>query len=131
MRGMASFHFMSFLPSLRQPRTASMRLVKLADERTPFSLHKPLTKLIEMGPAAEPNAPNIGRMNTGCGVGMEALGSPICDHAMTPPLMTISGFAPKNAGFHSTRSASLPVSTEPIRCDIPWEIAGFMVYLEI
>ena len=66
-------------------------------------------------PAALPKLPNIGRMKTGCGVGNGlALGSPICDQAMMPPLMTISGFAPKNAGFHKTRSASLPVSTEPM-----------------
>lgn len=45
---------------------------------------------------------------TGSGVGMLALGSPILAHAITPPLMTISGFAPKKDGFQSTRSASLP-----------------------
>ena len=32
---------------------------------------------------------------------------------MNPPLMTSSGLTPKNAGFHSTRSASLPTSIEP------------------
>ena len=45
---------------------------------------------------------------TGSGVGMLAFGSPIFAHAITPPLMTISGFAPKKDGFHSTRSANLP-----------------------
>jgi hypothetical protein len=39
---------------------------------------------------------------------MLALASPICAHAMIPPLITSSGFAPKNPGFQSTRSASLP-----------------------
>jgi LDH2 family malate/lactate/ureidoglycolate dehydrogenase len=33
---------------------------------------------------------------------------------IVPPLMTQSGFTPKKAGDHSTRSASLPFSTEPI-----------------
>ena len=31
-----------------------------------------------------------------------------------PPLITRSGFTPKNAGDHSTRSASLPTAIEPI-----------------
>ena len=31
---------------------------------------------------------------------------------MNPPLTTISGLAPKKAGFHSTKSASLPGSIE-------------------
>ena len=37
--------------------------------------------------------------------------------AIMPPLITSSGFTPKKAGFHSTRSASLPVSIEPTSCD--------------
>ncbi len=35
---------------------------------------------------------------------------------------------PKNFGSHSTRSASLPTSTEPTSCSIPCEIAGLIVY---
>ena len=50
-------------------------------------------------------------------------------HAMRPPLTTSSGFTPKNAGFHSTRSASLPTSTEPTCSARPWAIAGLIVYL--
>ena len=86
-----------------------------------------------------PKEPNCGRMTTGCGVGMEALGSPIWAHAMEPPFITTwrrtrggsgvdsvkrtrvksvkceaagltSGLAPKKEGFHSTMSASLPTS---------------------
>ena len=69
-------------------------------------------------------------MKTGCGVGIEALGSPICAQAMKPPLMTSSGLAPKKAGFQRTRSASLPTSTEPIEvADMPWAMAGLIVYL--
>lgn len=45
---------------------------------------------------------------TGSGVGMLAFGSPMLAQAITPPLMTISGFAPKNDGFHRTRSANFP-----------------------
>ena len=39
------------------------------------------------------------------------------------------GLTPKKAGFHSTRSASLPTSTEPTHGEMPWVIAGLMVYL--
>lgn len=45
---------------------------------------------------------------TGSGVGMLAFGSPMFDQAITPPLITISGFVPKNDGFHTTRSANFP-----------------------
>jgi len=38
------------------------------------------------------------------------------------------GLTPKNAGDHSTRSASLPFSTEPISFDTPCAIAGFGVF---
>ena len=48
---------------------------------------------------------------------------------MVPPLMMQSGFTPKNAGDHSTRSAILPFSTEPMSFDTPCAIAGLMVYL--
>src|SRR5580692_7537469 len=98
MTGVASFHFMSFLPSLRQFETASTRLFKPYSSVTPLDFASLLTKLMEIGPGADPKAPNIGRIKTGCGVGMDALGSPICAHAIIPPLMTISGFAPNNAG---------------------------------
>ena len=43
----------------------------------------------------------MGRICTGCGVGMDALGSPICAHAMAPPLRMISGLAPKKAGLQA------------------------------
>ena len=39
---------------------------------------------------------------------MDAFGSPIGAQAIEPPLITRSGFTPKNAGDQSTRSASLP-----------------------
>src|SRR3954470_17056441 len=89
----------------------------------------PLTKAMLAPPHARPIAPNIGRMRTGWGVGIDALGSPICDQAMTPPLITISGLAPKNAGRHSARSASFPGSIEPMQWDIPCARAGLIVYL--
>src|SRR5271155_4095593 len=76
-----------------------------------------------------PKAANIGWYCTGCGVGIDALGSPIGAAPIEPPLMMHSGLTPKNAGDHSTRSASLPFSTEPISFETPWAIAGLMVYL--
>ena len=38
---------------------------------------------------AEAKLANMGLINTGCGVGMEALGSPIWAYAIIPPLMII------------------------------------------
>lgn len=55
---------------------------------------------------------NIKIIVTGSGVGMLALASPILAHAMSPPLIIISGFAPKKAGFHRTRSANFPTCRE-------------------
>ena len=78
---------------------------------------------------ARPIAPNIGRMITGCGVGIDALASPICAHATMPPFTTSSGRTPNSDGFHTTRSAHLPSSTLPMSCATPWAIAGLMVYL--
>ena len=49
--------------------------------------------------------------------------------AMVPPLITMSGFTPKKAGFHRTRSASLPTSTEPTMWLMPCAMAGLIVYL--
>ncbi len=62
---------------------------------------------------------------------MEAFGSPICAAAIMPPFKIILGLTPKNAGFHKTKSASLPIEIEPTICDMPWVIAGLMVYLAI
>mmetsp|Transcript_2828 Transcript_2828/g.4115 ORF Transcript_2828/g.4115 Transcript_2828/m.4115 type:complete len:207 (+) Transcript_2828:317-937(+) len=87
------------------------------------------TKAMDVPPTAPGCAPYIGRITTGCGVGMDAFGSPICDHAIVPPLMIISGLDPNLDGFHRTISASFSVSREPTRWDMPWAIAGLMVYL--
>ena len=48
-----------------------------------------------------------------------------------PPLRIRLGLTPKKAGFHTTRSASLPTSTEPTRWLMPWLMAGLMVYFVI
>jgi len=48
--------------------------------------------------------------------------------AIVPPLRMSDGLTPKNAGFHSTRSASLPGSTDPTTSLIPCAIAGLIVY---
>ena len=67
----------------------------------------------------------MGREMTGCGVGILALASPICAHAMMPPLTISSGLVPKKAGLYMTRSASLPGSIDPTTWEIPWAIALF------
>src|SRR5437762_502067 len=72
-----------------------------------------------VGAVAAPNEPNIGRYKTGCGVGIDAFASPIRLHEIKPPLTIISGFTPKKAGRHKTRSATLPGSIEPTCCAIP------------
>src|SRR3954462_5900824 len=76
-----------------------------------------------------PKAANIGWECTRCGVGIDAFGSPIGPATIEPALMMQSGFTPKNAGDHSTRSAILPFSTDPISFETPWAIAGLIVYL--
>ena len=48
--------------------------------------------------------------------------------AMEPDFRIMSGFTPKKAGVQMTRSASLPTSTEPTCFEMPWEIAGLIVY---
>src|SRR4051812_34269341 len=67
---------------------------------------------------------------TGCGVGIEALGSPILLPMIIPPLIIISGFAPNNAGFHKTMSAIFPFSSDPVYAAMPCVSAGLMVYFE-
>src|ERR1700740_2607340 len=71
-----------------------------------------------------PNAANIGWECTGCGVGIEAFGSPMGAATIEPPLTMQSGLTPKKAGDHSTRSASLPFSTEPTRLETPCARGG-------
>mmetsp|Transcript_10993 Transcript_10993/g.32571 ORF Transcript_10993/g.32571 Transcript_10993/m.32571 type:complete len:215 (+) Transcript_10993:25-669(+) len=128
--GQALLCTMSFLPMPRQRCTASTCLLSPYFAPTPARAAAPETKARDVPPMDfAPKAPNMGRMTTGWGVGMEAFGSPICAQAMVPPLMTISGLAPKSAGFQMTRSASLPASTEPTACAMPWATAGLMVYL--
>ena len=68
-------------------------------------------------------------MSTGCGVGIDAFGSPIAAYTIAPPLITTSGRQPKNFGSHRTRSASLPGSTDPTSWSMPWAMAGLIVYL--
>ena len=88
-----------------------------------------LTKCTLHVSSAAPRAPNMKRATTGCGVGIDALPSPIIAPAIKPPLITISGLTPKNAGFHRTRSASFPTSSDPTSEAMPCVIAGLIVYL--
>src|SRR4051794_17671056 len=46
-----------------------------------------------------------------------------------PPLSTTCGRTPNVFGSHSTRSASLPGSTDPTSPSMPWATAGQIVYL--
>src|SRR4051794_21676110 len=101
MRGIASFSFMSRFDIVRQLRTAARRFESPYDGATPRSIECCDTNASDAPPPAPPYDPNIGRMLTGCGVGIEALGSPICAQAIKPPLSTNSGLTPKKAGFHS------------------------------
>ena len=61
-----------------------------------------------------PKEENIGLEYTGCGVGIDALGSPICAQAILPPCNTISGLTPKKAVSQITISARLFFSILPI-----------------
>ena len=85
----------------------------------PSSWAAPLTKVMAEEVTERPNDPNIGRKCAGCGVGIEALGSPIIPPAIVPPTRTISGFVPKNAGVQTTKSALFPTSTEPTYFETP------------
>src|SRR5262249_27969973 len=87
------------------------------------------TKLSDIEAVALTKAPNIGRYSTGWGVGIDAFASPITLHAMNPPFRIISGLTPNIAGFHNTRSASLPGSMDPTSPAIPCVIDGLIVYL--
>src|SRR5271165_6045611 len=129
MLGVALLWSMSFLPMLRQLRTGLVIFFSASFSGRPEVIAACERNVMEVAAAAPPKLPNMGRKRTGCGVGMEALGSPMALQAMKPPFTTISGFAPKKAGFHKTRSANFPGSIEPISEDIPWVMAGLMVYL--
>ena len=63
--------------------------------------------------AARARRANIGRYSTGSASGSTHSGRPSPRRRSCPPFSTSSGFTPKKAGFHSTRSASLPASMEP------------------
>ena len=113
--GVAPLSFRSAFVNARQPRTAYRLLPQSVALHCALARATPSRRTPATWPRRRrPWAPNIGRITTGCGVGIDAFASPICDHAMNPPLMTSSGLTPKNAGCHSTRSASLPTSTDPI-----------------
>src|ERR1041385_7988913 len=58
---------------------------------------------------------------------MEALGSPINEYEIKPPLITSLGLMPKNCGVHTTISAIFPVCNDPTYSEIPWVIAGLIV----
>ena len=53
---------------------------------------------------------------------------PIGAATIMPPLMIIEGLTPKNAGLHSTISASLSTSIDPTSCAMPCATAGLIVH---
>ena len=117
------------LPIERVWRTGTARRERPSCAGMPASIEACETKVTEDTASAPPKAPNIGRKWTGCGVGIDAFGSPIAAIAIMPPLTIRYGLTPKNAGFQSTRSASLPGSIEPTSSAMPWAMAGLIVYL--
>ena len=96
--GRASLFTMSAFVTPRQSATGTTRCESSSRSARPSSTAAGATKAIEVCPAVRPNAPNIGRGSTGCGVGIEALASPIAAQAITPPFTTTWGRTPKNRG---------------------------------
>src|SRR5215204_854757 len=88
--GVALFNLRSAFDNARQPRTAYRFLRRPYRSVVPPSREAFDTKARAVAAPALPCAPNIGRMATGWGVGIDAFASPICDQAMNPPLMTSS-----------------------------------------
>src|SRR5580698_10675610 len=129
MLGVALLWTISFLPMRRQFLTGAMSFFRPSRCAMSALSDASDTKVMLVAAVAAPKLPNIGRYITGCGVGIEAFGSPMALQAMNPPLTIISGFTPKNAGFHRTRSASFPGSMDPISAAMPCVIAGLIVYL--
>src|SRR5574339_701374 len=62
---------------------------------------------------------------------MDALGSPMIDQAMKPPLKIIFGLAPKKGVWYITISAYFPTSKDPRISAAPCVIAGLMVVFAI
>src|SRR5215216_5759893 len=98
MRGSASFNLRSRLLMPRHFRTAEIRFCKPRVFATPRSSAAFDTNVRLVAYGARPKLPNIGRVITGCGVGIDAFGSPMAADMGKPPFTTISGFTPKNAG---------------------------------
>src|SRR3546814_6673626 len=79
-------------------QTARVGFERPSFSATPPVCAAPLRKVTAEWVAARPNAPNIGRKWTGCGVEIEAFGSPISAMVIVPILRTRSGFTAKKAG---------------------------------
>ena len=126
IEGRTSLFFMSALPMWRVGSTAASRRRRPSVSARPASSAAGETYVTDR--SAPIVSPKDGRIITGCGVGIEAFGSPSAAHAIAPPLMTTAGRTPKNFGSHTTRSASLPTSIDPTSYAIPCAIAGLIVY---
>ena len=123
--GSASFSTMSRLPTARQPATAGRALAsRQRAGRQAAWLTKTNAQACERTAVGAEHRPRDDRLRRG----NRRVGVAHLRPAMKPPLITISGLTPKNAGFHSTRSASLPTSTDPTSCAMPCVMAGLIVY---
>src|SRR5580693_8446887 len=89
MRGVALFKTMECLPILRVSKTG--RSVFATPNVSFLSRNAWLTKVTELSVNERPYAPNIGRQYWGCGVGIDAFGSPMMAAAIVPLFSTISG----------------------------------------
>src|SRR6185312_5595503 len=120
---------MSFLPMFLQFLTGTNFLPVLILDGSPRSSAICDVNVTDVECLAPPMDPNIGLYEIGSVVGIAALGSPIREYAIIPPLIISLGLMPKNCGVQTTMSASFPGSNDPTYCDIPCVIAGFIVIL--
>ena len=109
--GVASLFFMSAFVVSRVLDTArSLRRSPSWSARPASSAAGETNETDRSGAAG---AARVGRSRVGCGVVMDAFGSPSEPQTTAPPLTTISGRTAKKRGSHNTRSAILPTSIEP------------------
>ena len=96
MSGSASLLTMSALPTSRVGVTADSRRRSPSRSARPSSSAAGATKVTAWSlPSA---STSVGRISTGCGVGIDAFGSPSAARTIAPPLITSSGGCRRTAG---------------------------------
>ena len=96
----------------RRPATSRRR--SPSRSASPASSAAGATNASEASAAPRPAPANIGRPNTGCGVGIEAFASPICAQAIAPPLSDdVRPDAEERADPRARGRRACPASTEP------------------